>query len=63
MKSQSALADKANSEMRVLCPTELSAVNGGEIKLITQAYQAFMTCLKSCADSKGEVQKELARFR
>ena len=27
------------------------------------AYMAWFTCLKSCADSKGQVQGELARFR
>lgn len=27
------------------------------------AFEAFFTCLRSCADSKGQVQGELARFR
>ena len=27
------------------------------------AYTAWFTCLKSCAESKGQVQGELARFR
>ena len=34
-----------------------------KIQIATQAYQAWFTCLKSCADSKGQVQGELARFR
>ena len=29
----------------------------------TSAYSAWYTCLKSCAESKGQVQGELARFR
>ena len=38
-----------------LSDEELDGVSGG--------YQAWFTCLKSCADSKGQVQGELARFR
>jgi hypothetical protein len=38
-----------------LSDQELDEVSGG--------YQAWFTCLKSCADSKGQVQGELARFR
>ena len=34
-----------------------------KIQIATQAYQAWMTALKSAADSKGQVQGELARFR
>jgi hypothetical protein len=34
-----------------------------KIQIATQAYQAWFTCLKSCADSKGQVQGELSRFR
>lgn len=34
-----------------------------KIQIATQAYQTWFTCLKSCADSKGEVQRDLARFR
>lgn len=53
------MSDKA--EVRVLSPIEANAVSGG-MSMIAQAYQAWMTCLKSCADSKGETQKALARF-
>jgi hypothetical protein len=34
-----------------------------KIQIATQAYQAWFTALKSAADSKGQVQGELARFR
>ena len=34
-----------------------------KIQVATQAYQTWMTCLKSSADSKGQIQGELARFR
>ncbi len=34
-----------------------------KIQIATQAYQAWFTALKSTADSKGQVQGELARFR
>ena len=54
------MSDKAKTEMRVLSPIEVNTVGGA--KIITQAYQAWLTCLKSCADSKGETQKALARF-
>lgn len=40
-----------------LSEADLEAVAGGT------TYQAWFTCLKSCADSKGQVQGELARFR
>lgn len=33
-----------------------------KIQIATQAYQAWMTALKSAADAKGETQKSLARF-
>ena len=47
-----------------LSERDLDAVAGGSIlQVATQAYQAWFTCLKSCADSKGQVQGELARFR
>jgi hypothetical protein len=38
-----------------LSDAALDQVEGG--------YLAWFTCLKSCADSKGQVQGELARFR
>ena len=42
----------------------LDQVTGGSMILqAVQAYQAWMLCLKSCADSKGQIQGELARFR
>ena len=41
----------------VLSDAALDQVAGGF------AYRAWMTCLKSCADSKRQVQGELARFR
>lgn len=62
MKSEIAMDDKAKAEMRALGSIEVNAVSGGNIQLATQAYQAWMTCLKSCVDSKGETQKALARF-
>jgi hypothetical protein len=52
------------TNFRELKPEEIEVVAGGNvIQVATQAYQALMTCLKSCADSKGQVQAELARFR
>lgn len=33
------------------------------IQTATQAYRGWLSCLKSCADSKGQVQKDLSRFR
>jgi hypothetical protein len=56
------MSDKAKPELRVLSTIEVTAVSGASIILAAQAYQAWMTCLKSCADSKGETQKALARF-
>lgn len=47
--------------MRELTAEEIEVVAGGNI--IMEAVQAWMTTLKSVADAKGEVQKELARFR
>ena len=42
---------------------EIEVVAGGNaIQVAMQAYQSWMTCLKSCADSKGQVQAQLARF-
>ena len=55
------MSAKAQGEMRVLSPIEANTVSGG-ISMISQPYQAWMTCLKSCADSKVETQKTLARF-
>jgi hypothetical protein len=62
MKSEIATDDKATAELRVLGAVEVNVVGGGDIQLATQAYQAWMTCLKSLVDSKGETQKALARF-
>lgn len=62
MKSESPQADEDKSEMRVLSGDDISSVSGGDIQMAIQAYQAWMTLAKSLADSKGEVQKQLARF-
>ena len=43
-----------------LSDAALDQVEGG---FASFASQAWFTCLKSCADSKGQVQGELARFR
>ena len=37
--------------------------NTPPVTVTTTAFQSWFTCLKSCADSKGQVQGELARFR
>ena len=62
-------ADKAAAKLNEL-QRELEAAGDNpppgllvKIQIATQAYQAWFTCLKSCADSKGQVQGELARFR
>jgi hypothetical protein len=39
------------------------AISDEELDKTSAGYAAFFTCLKSCADSKGQVQQELARFR
>jgi hypothetical protein len=39
------------------------AIADEELDKTSAGYAAFFTCLKSCADSKGQVQQELARFR
>jgi hypothetical protein len=57
-----AMAAPQSGAVGELGDSELDAVAGG-IQIATQAYQAWFTCLKSCADSKGQVQGELARFR
>ena len=62
MKSEIAMADSAKSELCVLSSTAVNAVSGGNMQIVVQAYQAWMTCLKSLADSKGETQKALTRF-
>ena len=58
-------ANKLNSLQRELEAAGDNPPPGllARIQIATQAYQAWMTCLKSCADSKGQVQGELARFR
>lgn len=53
-----------DADLRQLAVEEIEAVAGGNIILEAgQAYQAWFTCLKSCAESKGQIQGELARFR
>ena len=56
-----ALAALQSGPGEELGDSELDAVAGGI--LYAGALQAWFTCLKSCADSKGQVQQELARFR
>ena len=59
-----AMAAAPQSGSAELGDSELDAVAGGSVvQAVTQAYQAWFTCLKSCADSKGQIQGELARFR
>jgi hypothetical protein len=50
----------------LMSATEFSAADSmtaPETETTTIAYSSWFTCLKSCADSKGQVQGELARFR
>jgi hypothetical protein len=50
-----------DTHLRELTVEEIEAVAGGA--KIQDVVQAWFTCLKSCADAKGQVQQELARFR
>jgi predicted ribosomally synthesized peptide with nif11-like leader len=55
-------AASQGSAVGELSDSDLDAVAGGNV-LASSVYAAWFTCLKSCADSKGQVQGELARFR
>jgi len=54
-----------SNEIRELNDTELEAVSGGNIIQAVQAVLSWFperTC-GACAESKGQIQGELARFR
>ena len=53
-----------DTNLRELTAEEIEGVVGGsKIQEAMQTLQTWFTCLKSIADSKGQVQQELARFR
>jgi predicted ribosomally synthesized peptide with nif11-like leader len=61
-----ALSAPRGGAVEELSDTDLAAVTGGSlprIQVTTAVYNAWMAALKATADSKGQIQGELARFR